>query len=310
MVTAILLFLFLRQMGPALWPSVLVAAVLAILALTIGTYVRYGCRPWSVARYGLAVLLLASGLTCLSFVFLGRGLVDEAISQSQRRADNIRRDDAMAQSRKRADNIRRDDAMDHTTLGNSFHQEGRMDQAIAEYQKALEIDPNLADAHSNLGVAFLEMGRVKDSIAHLQKALEINPNYVDAHYNLGNSLLQGGRVEEALTHYNKVFEIDPNNVEARNNMAWVLATWPETRIRNGNKAVEVAERADALTNSVNPVISVTLAAAYAEAGRFPDALKTAERALKLATGQGNTALTNSIRAQIELYQSSSPLRAH
>jgi tetratricopeptide (TPR) repeat protein len=201
-----------------------------------------------------------------------------------------------------------DDAVAAANLGNNFQEHGRMVEAIAQYQKALQIDPNQAEVHSNLGVVLSETGRVDDSIAHLQKALEITPNYADAHYNLGNSLLRAGRVEEALAHYKKTFEIDPSNVEARNNMAWVLATWPETRIRDGRKAVELAERADVLTDRVNPVISVTLAAAYAEDGRFPDALKIAERALKLAIGQGNTALANSIRAQIDLYQSSSPFR--
>lgn len=192
-------------------------------------------RPWSLARYGLVALLLALGLMCLGIVFL----------RSQKAGKIGPPEDAIAAA----------------NLGTTFQQEGRMEEAIAQYQKALEIDPDQADVHSNLGVVFLEMGRVDDSIAHLQKALQITPNYADAHYNLGNSLLRVGRVEEALAHYKKTFEIDPSNVEARNNMAWVLATWPETRIRDGKKAVELAERADVLTDHVNPVISVTLAAA-------------------------------------------------
>jgi tetratricopeptide (TPR) repeat protein len=151
-----------------------------------------------------------------------------------------------------------------------------------------------------LGVAFFRF----------QKAASIGPaSDASAAANLGNALQQEGKMDEAIAQYQKALEIDPSNVEARNNMAWVLATWPETRIRDGKKAVELAERADVLTDRVNPIISVTLAAAYAEAGRFPDALKTAERALTLATGQGNAALTTSIRAQIELYQSGSPFRA-
>jgi protein O-mannosyl-transferase len=239
--------------------------------------------PRSLARYGLVALLFALGLMCLGVVFL--------------------------RSQKAGQTGPPGNAIVAANLGTTFHQEGKMVEAIAQYQKALEIDPNQAEVQSNLGVVLSETGRVDDSIAHLQKALEITPNYADAHYNLGNSLLRVGRVEEALAHYKKTFEIDPSNVEARNNMAWVLATWPETRIRDGKKAVELAERADVLTDRVNPVISVTLAAAYAEAGRFPDALKTAERALTLATRQGNAALTNSIRAQIELYQSGSPFHA-
>lgn len=101
-------------------------------------------------------------------------------------------------------------------------------------------------------------------------------------------------------------EINPLNVEAQNNMALVLATFPETRVRNGTKAVELAERADHLTGNAN--VSATLAAAYAEAGQFPNAVTTAKRALQLATHQGNTALANAIHGQIRLYQSGLPYR--
>jgi hypothetical protein len=67
--------------------------------------------------------------------------------------------------------------------------------------------------------------------------------------------------------------------------------------------VTIAERADVLTMRKSPVISATLAAAYAEAGRFPDAVKAAERAHQLALKEGNESRANSIRAQMELYQS-------
>src|SRR6266404_9064423 len=94
----------------------------------------------------------------------------------------------------------------------------------------------------------------------------------------------------------------------RINMALVRATFSETRVRNGTKAVELAERADHLTGNANASISATLAAAYAEAGQFQNAITTAKRALQLATDQGNTALAEAIRAQITLYQAGSPYR--
>ena len=121
-------------------------------------------------------------------------------------------------------------------------------------------------------------------------------------------MVQLGRVNDALAHFQRAMEINPLNVEAHNNMALVLATFPETRVRNGAKAVELAERADHLTGNANASISATLAAAYAEAGRFPNVVTTAERALQLATDQGNTALAEAIRAQITLYQSGFPYR--
>ncbi|MGA3164341.1 MAG: sel1 repeat family protein, partial [Verrucomicrobiota bacterium] len=90
----------------------------------------------------------------------------------------------------------------------------------------------------------------------------------------------------------------------------VLATCPQASLRNGNKAVELAQRANQLTGDGNPVVLGTLAAAYAEAGRFPEAVETAQRALQLAETQSNTALADAIRSQLKLYQAGIPFHLH
>jgi protein O-mannosyl-transferase len=204
--------------------------------------------------------------------------------------------------------IKPDFAKAHYNLGNAFVQLGRVSEALVNYNEALEINPNYAEAEYNLGIALLQIGRLNEAVSHYNKALVINPNYVEAHNNLGTALVQLGRVSEALAHFQTAMEINPLNVEAQNNMALVLATSPEKRVRNGTESVELAERADHLTGNANASISATLAAAYAEAGQFPSAIMTAERALQLATDQGNTALGDGIRTQIRPYQSGSPYR--
>ena len=201
-----------------------------------------------------------------------------------------------------------DNAAAHTNLGQAYYEKGEMDKAIAHYERALQIDPNQVLAQSALGLALLDTGRPDESVTHLRKALEINPNFADAHYNLGNTFLQMGRANEAIAQYYRTLAINPRDIEALNNTAWILATWPEATIRDGPKAVELAERADFFTHGESPVISATLAASYAEAGRASDAVKTAERALRLATTLGNAARADSIRAQIELYQSGAAFR--
>ena len=201
-----------------------------------------------------------------------------------------------------------DNAIAQANLGQAFYEKGTLDEAIAHYQKALQIDPNQAFAHSALGLALLEMGRPDESVNHLLRALEINPQFADAHYNLGNTFLQMGRAREALTHYHEALAIDPDDVEALNNRAWLLATSSEPAVRDGREAVELAKRADSLTRGASPVVGATLAAAYAEAGRFQDAIKTGQRALELTTAQGNTARADSIRMQIQVYQSGAAFR--
>jgi tetratricopeptide (TPR) repeat protein len=199
-----------------------------------------------------------------------------------------------------------DNVIAHNNLGNVFLQQGRLDEAIAHFQKALEINPDYEKAHYNLGTAFLQQGRLDEAIMHFQKALEIKPDYVEAHNNLGLAFLQQGRMDEAIAHYQKALEIKPDYAEIQNNLAWVLATCPQASLRNGRKAVELAQRANQLTGDKNPLLLRTLATAYAEAGRFSEAVETAQRALQLAEAQSNTALADVIQSELKLYQAGVP----
>jgi len=140
--------------------------------------------------------------------------------------------------------------------------------------------------------------------------LEIEPDYVEAHNNLGLALLQQGRMAEAITHYQKALDIKPDYPEIQNNLAWVLATCPQASLRNGNQAVELAIRANQLTGNKNPLLLRTLAAADAEAGRFSEAVETAQRALQLAEAQSNTALADVIRSELKLFQAGVPFHLH
>ena len=94
--------------------------------------------------------------------------------------------------------------------GRSLLPPGRIDEAIAHYQKALEIRPDYAEAHNNLGIALAGRGRIDEAIAHFQKALEIKPDYAEAHNNLGIALAGRGRIDEAIAHFQKALEIKPD----------------------------------------------------------------------------------------------------
>jgi len=140
------------------------------------------------------------------------------------------------------------------------------------------------------------------------EALELEPKLEDAHYNLGNTYLQIGNAREALHHYRRALDLDPYDPEALNNMAWTLATWPDSTVRNGAEAVTLAERADSLTNRQNQVIAATLAAAYAEAGRLPEAVRTGERAFNLAIKEKKEARAAAIKVQLDTYKTGSAYR--
>ncbi len=194
----------------------------------------------------------------------------------------------------------------HYNLGNALLKMGRMADAIVQFQQALQIKPDYAKAHNNLGSVLLQKGQVDEAIAHDQEALRIKPDFADAQNNLANALLQKGQVDEAIAHFHQALQLKPDFAEAQNNLAWLLATSPQASLRNGNQALALAQRANQLTGNGNPVILTTLAAAYAEAGRFSDAVSTAQRALQLAEAQSNTALADAVRSQLKFYQAGIP----
>jgi tetratricopeptide (TPR) repeat protein len=214
------------------------------------------------------------------------------------------RSDEAATHFREAIEIKPDYAGAHYNLANHFLQKGRATEAAGEYTKALELEPGHVPALTNLGALHLQMGRTEESMSTLRRALAQEPNNADAHNNLGNTLLRLGRSEEALKHFEAAVQNDASNVSAANNAAWLLATSPDDRLRNGSRAVALAETADRLTPD-NAIIIATLAAALAEAGRFDEAVAAAERAERATS---NSALGAAIREQIDLYRKREPSR--
>ena len=163
----------------------------------------------------------------------------------------------------------------HNNLGNIMANRRQFDEAIACCRRALALKPDSEEAHNNLGQALLGCGRLDEAIAHFHKALRIQPNYGQAHYNLAVALSRQGKMSEALAQRREVIRLCPNEVAVLNDTAWMLATCTDARIRDGAEAVELAERAANISGGRDATILGTLAAAYAEAGRFSEAVKTA-----------------------------------
>jgi tetratricopeptide (TPR) repeat protein len=232
------------------------------------------------------------------------------------------------------------DAEAHNNLGATLFQAGRVDDAIAHFQEALAVRPdyaeascNLADAllskgdmdgaithyrtcvavlrnHTeaqyNLASALLRKGSIDEAIIHYEKALEFLPGNADAHANLGSALLAKGRIAEAIGQYKEALTLAPENVAAQSNLAWLLATSPDSSLRNGPEAVLLAEQASRSSGGKRPLALRILAAAYAEAGRFSEARTTAHEALQAADDQGNSALSDFLRKEVALYESGQP----
>ncbi|MGP8198119.1 MAG: tetratricopeptide repeat protein, partial [Limisphaerales bacterium] len=199
-----------------------------------------------------------------------------------------------------------DNYVAHFKLGVLFLQKGKLDEAISHFQDAVRIRPGYVKAHNDLGGALLQEGKLDEAIFQLQKVLQLNPRYGPAENNLARAFLQQGRFDEAIGHFQRALQLEPANPAVLNMLSWLLATSPEASLRDGSKAVDLALRANALTGGGNPTILRTLAAAFAEAGRFSEAVETAQSALHLAGAQSNTGLVRQLQFEMKLYQAGSP----
>jgi len=193
-------------------------------------------------------------------------------------------------------------------LGIIFLDKGQLDDAISKLQAAIDLRPENAPAHDNLAKALLKKGQVTEAMVHYRKFLELEPASVEARNTLGTALIQQGHVREAMDLWQESLAIQPENGNAASNLAWVFATCPEDSIRDGTRAAELGETALRISGGKIPMIYKVLAAAYAENGRFADAVETAKRGAELATTQGNPALATELESNLALYQSGTPLR--
>ncbi len=197
--------------------------------------------------------------------------------------------------------------------GNSFIHQNRLDEAVQRLQTAALLKPDSASIHLALGIAYSKTGQQDEGIDECRKALAIDPKFAEAYYDLGNALIQAGQEKEGFEQIEKALEIEPGFAAARfatenNNLAWSMATNPDASKRDGPLAVKLAEGACQNTHYQETVMVGTLAAAYAEAGRFDDAIATAQKACQLAAKAGDQKLLKSNQDLLALYQKHQPYR--
>ena len=193
----------------------------------------------------------------------------------------------------------------HVALGNALLP-GSVEDAIAEYKTAIELRPNHANAHYNLGNALVNKGEIDAAVTEFVTATTLQPDLVEGHVHLADIMTQRGNWREAISQYDRVLESQPNDPGTCNNLAWILASCPEASLRNGGRAVELAQRAGRFGDKESSVIVHTLAAGYAQNRQFELAVQAAEHALDLALAEGNASLAEDLRREIEIYRRGLP----
>jgi protein O-mannosyl-transferase len=296
------------------------AGVVGILMVCAWNQTAYWKNSESLWRHALACTT-GNKLACLNLghELFASGRLDEAVAYYQKALE--------------ADP---DNAQLHNNLGNALREKGRAAEALAEYEKAVRLNPAGAEAQFNLGKALSLQGRTKEAVYRFNEALRIEPGLLRARISLGNALLQQGKADQAVVHLQRAVEVYPNDAGIRlnlglcffqlgkmeeakmqyekalqinsadpgiqNNFAWLLAACPTAALRDGGRAVGLAQLANATSGGEDPIILHTLAAALAEAGRFPEAVETAEHAAVLAGEKSNRALANQLQSELALYR--------
>lgn len=189
----------------------------------------------------------------------------------------------------------------HICLAEALLQRGDLEEAIAHSRAAVDIRPENAGAFGRIPVV-LSDEQARSAIEFWQGRLKANGNDTDAHNNLGVVLMQNGEPGGAIAQWEQTLAIRPADGNAQNNLAWVLATYPDPTIRNGTRAVELAENASKLPRGQDPIVLRTLAAAYAESGDFSRAIEIAQRAADSARSGQNPSLAQTIDNEIAEYR--------
>jgi len=278
----------------------------------------------------------------LGLVFLSKGQTDEAIDQLQEAVrlkpdfteayinlgvallHKDRTDEAIDQFQE-AILLKPDSALAHYNLALALVRNNQVDEAISQYQEAIRLKPDDADTHIDLGAVLLNKGEIDEAISQYQEAIRLKPDEAAMHNKLGIALAKKNQIDEAIVQFREAIHLKPDYADAQsnlakalelknklnvlasdpavlNNLAWELATSPDARIREGSRAVKLAEEACELTHYQQTIMIGTLAAAYAEAGRFDEAIATGQKACTLAAERGQTNLLKRNQELVILYQ--------
>ena len=306
-------------------PLIAVASLTAALVLT-SIQLQYWRDTVTLCRHALAVTTHNYKIQhILGYTLSSSGEVDEGIALL---TEAVREKPDYAEA--------------HNDLGVALARAGKMDEAIAQFTEAVREKPDLVDTHYNLGRALAIRGMTGEAISQFEATLQLAPDHADAHFSLANVLLSQGQTDQAERHYSAALQANPNLMDAYdrmgrllaaegrtgeviefwqkalriqpdvpkllNNLAWLFATYPDARFRNGSEAIRLASRAVELSQRSDGQAMDTLAAAYAEGGRFAEAVETAQAALTLAESAGQKEAAAQVRRRVQLYQSGQPYR--
>ena len=232
-----------------------------------------------------------NAISNLAIAFGRQGKFDKAIENYRRILD-----------------LRPNDYIAYFNIGLAMAEKGQYDDAIEYFQNALRLNPDWAMLHYELAAVYYRQNKFDLVVKHCRDALRLKPDFLEVRINLARALVRSGKVQPAVDEYREVLKLAPERIEVLDHLAWILATSVNIQIGEPEEAVKFAKKACELSGYNQPKLMDTLAAAYAAAGKFTEAVETGQKALKLAQRSGEKKLTNEIRKRLRLYQIGKPYR--
>ena len=292
-------------------PAIVVASMAAIVACAVFTsqQLRYWQDSETLFRHALAV----TPPNVIPHLKLGEALTDKGmINQGIKEFNEALQIETLIERARTDQNttppvtpqINPNLAYIHGKIAQAFLIQGKYAEAKTEYSTALQLNPGDVAIREALVYATQKV-EIEKVLTNLYETLKIQPT-PEAHAQIAIIQTIQGKFQDAVGHYYTALRIKPDFLDVLNNLAWLLATCPEAHIRDGAQAVKFAERACELTHYQKTIYIGTLAAAYAEAGRFDDALATAQKACALAKKSGEQNLLQKNQELLALYRAHQP----
>ena len=198
----------------------------------------------------------------------------------------------------------------HYNVGSELLQRGQIENAEAEFNKVLELEPNnpLAEkrARNGLGGTSVAKSKLDVALSQFRRAAELDPMDAQAHNGIASILHRQGHLAEAIAEYDQTAQLRPNSSLILSNLAWMLATCADASLRDGPRAVALAERANEISRGRDVKTLRSLAAAYAEVGRFSEAAEAGRRAMQLSIHDGQTPFRQALQREIALFDAGIP----
>jgi tetratricopeptide (TPR) repeat protein len=188
------------------------------------------------------------------------------------------------------------------------HQVGYWRDNMTLFEHALAVTENNSMAHFHVGTGLGAQGQFQAAAAHFRAAIEADPSYSTPYFSLGLILAAQGKPQEALTNFWQASRLSPESAPVLTHLAWFLATYPQANVRDGAEALRLAQKACALTGGKVPQCLAALDAAYAELGRFPEAIRTAEEGRDEALAAGQKDLAKAAENRLDSYRNHRPYR--